>query len=66
MIAGLSTKLVNVRAVNIPVLKFATNQAATLEKLLRIGQEEVEHHCADSFVLGCMAFLQVAEEMHSF
>lgn len=65
MIAGLSSKLVNVRAVNIPVLELATNRAATLEKLIRIGQEEVEHHRADSLVLGCMSmgFLHVAEEM---
>lgn len=65
MIAGLTSKLVNVRALNIPVLELATSRSATLEKLISIGREEIEKHRADTLVLGCMSmgFLHVAEEM---
>lgn len=65
LIAGVRSKLVHVRALNIPVLELAQNRSAALEKLVQIGQEEVEHHHADCLVLGCMSmgFLNVAEEM---
>lgn len=61
----MTSELVNVRALNIPVLELAVNRTATLEKLVSIGREEVERHRADSLVLGCMSmgFLHVAEEM---
>lgn len=63
--SGLTQKLASVRAVNIPVLELAVNRQATLEKLVELGREAVQHDRADVLVLGCMSmgFLNVAEEM---
>ncbi|WP_055744184.1 aspartate/glutamate racemase family protein [Brevibacillus choshinensis] len=65
--AGLTSKIASVRAVEIPVLELSHNRAQTLEKLVQVGREAIEHDRADVLVLGCMsmAFLQVAEEMQS-
>lgn len=62
--AGLSGKLVSVKAVNIPVLELAKDRKATLNKLVEIGKMELANG-ADTLVLGCMSmgFLNVAEEM---
>lgn len=62
--AGLSGKLVSVKAVNIPVLELAKDRKATLDKLVEIGKMELANG-ADTLVLGCMSmgFLNVAEEM---
>ncbi|MFD1038428.1 aspartate/glutamate racemase family protein [Virgibacillus byunsanensis] len=62
--AGLQSKFVSVRAVNIPVLDLAKDRKGTLEKLLEHGREVLKDG-ADSIVLGCMSmgFLEVAEDM---
>lgn len=62
--AGLRSKLVSVKAVNIPVLELAKNRDETLSKLLQYGREVIKEG-ADSIVLGCMSmgFLEVAEDM---
>lgn len=64
--SGLRSKLVSVKAVNIPVLELAENRERTLEKLLGYGRE-VMNEGADSIVLGCMSmgFLGVAEDMEA-
>ncbi|MED4781140.1 aspartate/glutamate racemase family protein [Brevibacillus choshinensis] len=65
--AGLTSKIASVRAVEIPVLELSHNREQTLEKLVQVGREAIEHDRTDVLVLGCMsmAFLQVAEEMQS-
>lgn len=62
--SGLRSRLVSVKAVNIPVLELAEDRAATLEKMLEFGREVISEG-ADSIVLGCMSmgFLEVAEDM---
>lgn len=62
--SGLRSKLVSVRAVNIPVLDLAKDRAGTLQKLLNYGREVIKDG-ADTIVLGCMSmgFLEVAEDM---
>ncbi|MFD1038420.1 aspartate/glutamate racemase family protein [Virgibacillus byunsanensis] len=62
--AGLQSKFVSVRAVNIPVLDLAKDRDGTLKKLLEHGREVLKDG-ADSIVLGCMSmgFLEVAEDM---
>jgi len=62
--AGLRSKFVSVKAVNIPVLELAKDREATLGKMLTFGREVMEEG-ADTIVLGCMSmgFLEVAEDM---
>ncbi|WP_019415811.1 aspartate/glutamate racemase family protein [Paenisporosarcina sp. TG20] len=62
--AGLRSKFVSVRAVNIPVLDLAKDREGTLAKLVEYGKKVLEDG-ADCIVLGCMSmgFLEVAEDM---
>lgn len=62
--AGLRSKLVSVKAVNIPVLELANDREKTLSQLLEYGREVIKDG-ADTIVLGCMSmgFLEVAEDM---
>lgn len=62
--SGLRSKLVSVKAVNIPVLELANDREKTIGKLLDFGREVMKEG-ADSIVLGCMSmgFLEVAEDM---
>ena len=49
----LQGKLASVRALSIPVLQLATDEAATFEALVRAGEEAVQQDGAGALVLGC-------------
>lgn len=63
--AGVKDKLASVRATDIPVLSLMKDRAATVKRVLEVGQEAIKRDRADTLVFGCMtmSFLGIAEEV---
>jgi len=62
---GIESKLVSVRAVNVPVLDLAKHFEDTKKKMIEEAKKAKEIDRADVIVLGCMsmAFMNVSDEM---
>lgn len=65
--SGLGERLAGLAVVETPVLELGRDPARTFERMSAAGRDLVEHHGADTLVLGCMsmAFLDVTAQLEA-